>query len=534
MANQTSPNQARAAIEAGQTFLGIELGSTRIKAVLIDARNTPIATGGHTWENQYVDRNWTYSDEAIWSGLQACYADLAADVAERYQTRLTTLGALGLSAMMHGYLAFDAADQLLVPFRTWRNTSTAPAAAALTELFDFNVPIRWSVAHLYQAICNQEPHVAQVDLITTLSGYVHWRLTGEPVLGVGDASGMFPIDSHHQFDPAMLAKFTELVADRHLPWTLPQILPRVLDAGQPAGRLTEQGARLLDPTGVLQAGVPLCPPEGDAGTGMVATNAVAPRTGNVSVGTSIFAMVVLEHELASMHPEIDLVTTPAGDPVAMIHANNCSSDLNAWVSVLGEAASALGATFEPDRLYATLLATAMAGDADCGGLLSYNYLSGEPITGLEEGRPLLVRTPEAKFTLANLMRVLMVSSFATLKIGMDILDAENVRIDTLLGHGGLFRTKGVAQQILATALDTPVSVGSEASEGGAWGMALLARYLVAQQSGQSLTAFLDDDVFVGAQVDVVVPDPAQVAGFDTYLERYRRGLAIERTAVENL
>ncbi len=523
----------RQAIEQGRTALGIELGSTRIKAVLTGGDNAPIATGSHDWENQFVNRVWTYSIEAVWEGLRACYADLVRDVKERYGVELTSVGAMGFSAMMHGYLAFDAAGELLVPFRTWRNTITGDASAELSELFDHNIPQRWSIAHLYQAILNGEEHASRIAHLNTLAGYVHWQLTGAKVLGVGDASGMFPIDiSTGSYSQAMLTQFDELVADKGFNWLLGGILPTVLPAGAEAGQLTEAGARLLDPTGTLRPGVPLCPPEGDAGTGMVATNSVARRTGNVSAGTSIFAMIVLEHELARRHSELDLVTTPAGDLVAMVHCNNGASELNAWVGLFGEFADRLGAGADGGTLFETLFRAALEGDPDCGGLLSYNYLSGEHITGLHEGRPLFVRTPDSKFTLANFMRAHLFASLATLRIGMEVLlKSEGVQLDSMFAHGGLFKTKGVAQRFLAAAIDAPVSVGDIAGEGGAWGIAVLAAFVRDKVEGQGLDAYLRDDVFGGVALESVDPDPSDVAGFDAYVRRFAAGLPIEQAAV---
>ena len=530
----TEESAAAHLITAGQASLGIELGSTRIKACLIAPDGTTLADGSHEWENQFVDRVWTYSLDAVWSGLQACMAALHADVVRRHGVPLTDVGALGVSAMMHGYLAFDAAGQLLVPFRTWRNTTTGPAAAELSALFGYNIPLRWSVAHLYQAILDDEPHVRQIATLTTLAGYVHQRLTGRHVLGVGDASGMFPVDpATKDYDARMLGRFDELVAARRPGLRLADLLPEVLVAGQEAGRLTPEGAALLDPTGTLRPGAPLCPPEGDAGTGMVATNAVAQRTGNVSVGTSIFAMVVLERPLERQHHELDLVTTPAGDLVAMVHCNNGASELGAWADLFGRFAVALGAPAEPDAVFGALLREALEGDADGGGLVAYNYLSGEPITGLEEGRPLFVRTPDSRLTLANFMRTQVYGAFATLSLGMRVLASEGVGLDVLAAHGGLFRTAGVAQRLLAAAVGAPVAVARTASEGGPWGMAVLAAYL-REAAGQDLGTYLGARIFSGAEVDVVAPDGDDVAGYAAFLERYEAGLAVERAAAEAL
>jgi sugar (pentulose or hexulose) kinase len=525
----------RGTITEGRTALGIEFGSTRIKAVLIGEDNSPLATGGHDWESQFVDRVWTYPLNAVTAGLQAAYASLAVDVRQRYGAELRTVGALGVSAMMHGYLAFDASGGLLVPFRTWRNTVTGPASTQLGELFGHSIPQRWSIAHLYQAILNDEDHVGRIAHLNTLAGYVHWRLTGEQMLGVGDASGMFPIDiATGSYHAAMVHQFDTLVADRGFGWKLGDILPSVRAAGEPAGRLTAAGAALLDPSGTLQPGSVCCPPEGDAGTGMVATNSVAPRTGNVSAGTSIFAMVVLEHDLSRMHPELDLVTTPSGDLVAMVHCNNGASEVNAWVSLFGEFAERLGATADTGTLFESLFTASLDAEPDCGGLLAYNYLSGEHITGLEEGRPLFVRTPDSRFTLANFMRSQLYAALSSLRIGMNVLlQTENVQLDSLFAHGGLFKTKGVAQRYLAAAVDAPVSVGDVAGEGGAWGIALLAGFTRNRTEGQSLADYLGSRVFAGASLETMEPDPADVAGFDAYLQRFSAGLPIERSAIQH-
>ncbi|WP_282946028.1 xylulokinase [Cellulomonas endometrii] len=526
--------RVREALAAGTTSLGIELGSTRIKACLIGPDHAPVATGSHDWENQLVDGVWTYSLDAVWAGLQESVTTLLDDAERRYGVRPTTFGALGVSAMMHGYLPFDEAGELLVPFRTWRNTSTGRAASELTDKLGFNIPLRWSVAHLYQAILDHEPHVPRIDFVTTLAGYVHWRLTGRKVLGVGDASGMFPIDpATRGYDRTMLAQVDEIVATRRPGLRLEALLPEVLPAGAEAGRLTAEGAALLDPTGTLQAGIPLCPPEGDAGTGMVATNSVAPRTGNVSAGTSIFAMVVLEQPLARVHHELDVVTTPAGDLVAMVHCNNGASELNAWAGLFGEFATGLGRDAAPDDVFGALFRAALEGDADGGGLLAYNYLSGEPITGLEEGRPLVVRTPGSRLTLANFMRTQIYSAFGTLSLGMQVLAGEGVEIDAMFAHGGMFKTAGVAQRLLAAAIGAPVAVGETAAEGGAWGIAVLAAYLGAAGE-QDLPTYLAERVFGDAEVDVVTPDPVDEAGFAAFLARYRAGLPVERAATESV
>ncbi|WP_456600414.1 xylulokinase [Blastococcus sp. SYSU DS0616] len=529
----TDPGEA---ITAGRTALGIELGSTRIKAVLIGPDHAPLAVGSSDWENRLVDGVWTYSLDAVWSGVQESVAALAEDVRGRHGVELTGAGALGVSAMMHGYLAFDARGELLAPFRTWRNTNTGRATERLSAEFGVNIPHRWSVAHLYQAILDGEEHLARLDHLTTLAGYVHWQLTGERVLGVGDASGMFPIDATTGgYDAAMLARFDQLAAEAGVEVTLAELLPAIAVAGQPAGTLTAAGARLLDPAGRLRPGIPLCPPEGDAGTGMVATNSVAPRTGNVSAGTSIFAMVVLERELAAVHRELDLVTTPAGDPVAMVHCNNGASELDAWAGLFTEFARALGADAEPGKVFETLFTAALDGQSDCGGMLAYNYLSGEPITGLEEGRPLFLRSPDSRLDLGTFMRTHLFSSLATLRIGMDVLQkAEGVRLDRMFAHGGMFKTEGVAQRFLAAATDTPVSVGDVAGEGGAWGMAVLAAFATGRSPEQGLADYLDTAVFAGTSLQTAEPDPVDVAGFDAFMERYVAGLPVEQAAVDHV
>jgi sugar (pentulose or hexulose) kinase len=524
------------AIEGGKTVLGVEFGSTRIKAVLISEERAPIASGSYEWENRYENGIWTYRLEEVWTGLQESYRELSNEVLEKYNTRIQSIGAIGFSAMMHGYLAFDRDGNLLAPFRTWRNTITSQAAAQLTELFQFNIPQRWSIAHLYQAILNKEPHVADISHLTTLAGYVHWKLTGQKVLGIGEASGMFPIDSKtNDYDAHMMELFSRRSEVEKLPWKLQAILPKVLVAGEAAGVLTEEGARLLDPTGQLRAGSPLCPPEGDAGTGMVATNSVAERTGNVSAGTSVFAMIVLEKDLSKLYPEIDMVTTPTGKPVAMVHSNNCTSDLNAWVALFQEFTQALGVEISESRLYELLYQQALRGDADGGGLLAYNYLSGEHITHLEEGRPLFVRTPESHFTLSNFMRVHLFSALGALKLGLDMLfEQEHVKIDQVLGHGGFFKTKEVGQKIMAAAIQVPVSVMETAGEGGAWGIALLASYMRHKATDESLEAYLSNKVFAGQKSSTIAPDERDVAGFTAFMERYKQGLAIERVAVDTL
>lgn len=527
---------AQKAIADGKTALGIEFGSTRIKAILIDENHTPLAAGNYDWENRYEGGFWTYHLDEVWTGLQACYSDLYSQVLQKYDTPLQTIGAIGFSAMMHGYMAFDAAANLLVPFRTWRNTTTGEAAEALTDLFQFNIPLRWSIAHLYQAILNQEPHVEHISYLTTLAGYVHWRLTGEKVIGIGDASGMFGIDSQtNNYDARMIALFNEQLQAANVSWTLPDILPTVLLAGDPAGTLTAAGAALLDPSGTLQPGIPLCPPEGDAGTGMVATNSVAERTGNVSAGTSAFAMIVLEHGLSRLHREIDMVTTPTGRPVAMVHTNTCTTDLDAWIGLFHEFTAALGLEVEPAQLFGTLYRQALTADADGGGLLAYNYIAGEPITDFEVGRPLFARSPESNFNLANFMRTHLFASLGTLKIGMDILfEEEKVEIDQILGHGGFFKTPEVGQRMMAAALGVPVAVMDTAGEGGAWGIALLAAYMQSRSNSESLAEFLTTKVFARNTSTRINPDPQDVAGFTKFMARYQAGLRIERAAVETL
>lgn len=521
-------------IAAGRAALGIELGSTRIKAAHVDERGRVLGAGVHGWENEYVDGNWTYALDAVWSGLQACVADLGRDVRERWGVPLRKVAGLGVSAMMHGYLAFDADGELLVPFRTWRNTYTGDAAGPLTSAFGRNIPLRWSVAHLLHAVLAGEEHVARIASLNTLAGYVHERLTGRRVLGVGDAAGMFPIDAATgDYDAGMLAAFDELDAVRGMPWRLGDLLPEVLTAGDDAGRLTDAGARLLDPTGTLQAGAVLAPPEGDAGTGMVATNAVRPRTGNVSAGTSAFAMVVLEEDLAEVREQIDLVTTPSGDPVAMIHTNNCTGDLDAWARMFARFAELVGGSVDIAEIYRLLFAEGMTGRADAGGLLAYNYLSGEHQTGVEAGAPLLARGPEADFSLANVMRCQLYSAFGALATGMEVLiDDLGVRIDALHAHGGIFRTAGVAQQVLADALRTPVSVGVDAGEGGAWGMAILAGYTAARRDAETrkLADYLDAQVFADSALITLAPDEEGSRGYASWLRRYRDGLELERRA----
>jgi sugar (pentulose or hexulose) kinase len=522
---------AKQAIIEKKTALGIELGSTRIKAVLIDENYTPIATSGHDWENQLEDGIWTYNLNDVWSGMRNCFSQLALDVKNRYGLALPALGAIGVSAMMHGYLVFDKDGRQLVPFRTWRNTMTGKAAAVLMEEFQFNIPQRYSIAHLYQAVLNGEAHVKDINFMTTLAGYVHWKLTGKKVIGIGEASGMFPVDGKaHNYDSVMLRKFDGLA--KGFNWKIADILPEVLSAGKPAGILTQDGAKLLDPSGVLAPGIPFCPPEGDASTGMVATNSVAERTGNVSAGTSIFAMIVMEKNLSKVYQEIDMIATPAGKPVAMVHCNNCTTDLDAWIKLFRELLDLGGAKIDKAALFDALYFKAIEGESDCGGLLSYNYYSGEHLTGLEEGRPLLTRLPDGNFNLANLMKTLLFSAMGTLKYGLDILiDKEKVKIDSLLGHGGLFKTKGIGQRFMAAVFNAPVSVMEEsAGEGGAWGIALLAAFML--QNGEYLEKFLAEKVFSGKTGSLVTPDLKDVEVFKHYMKKHATGLKIERAAVD--
>ena len=517
------------------SVLGLELGSTRIKAVLLDETLKPVASGSYSWENQLINGVWTYDLSDVRTGLQTCYADLKKNVHEKFGLTLTTVGAIGISGMMHGYLAFDKAGNQLHPFLTWRNTITGAAAESLTALFQFNVPQRWSIAHLYQAILNGESHLPQLDYITTLAGYIHWQLTGKRVMGIGEASGMFPIDSNIlTYDPRMLDKFDERIAPKGYPWKIRDILPSVMVAGECAGSLTGAGAKLLDPEGDLEAGIPLAPCEGDAGTGMVATNSVGVGTGNVSAGTSDFAMIVVDHEMG-VHREIDMVTTPAGAPVAMAHCNNCTSDINAWVDLLAETLACAGCAMDKSDLFVLLFNKALEGDPDCGGLLSYNYFSGEGITDLDDGRPVFLRMQNCSFNLANFMRTHLLSALATLKIGLDILtQEENVPIKKLYGHGGFFRTPEVGQRMLSAAVGAPVSVMETAGEGGPYGMALLAAYMMNRAEGESLEDYLNEKVFVHANSHTLLADQADIDGFAVFLARYKAALEVERTAIRTL
>ena len=525
---------AKETIINGKACLGIEFGSTRIKAILIDEEYKPIAQGSHTWENQLVNGLWTYSIDEIWAGVQDCYAQLRKDVSEKYGVEIEHLAAAGVSAMMHGYMPFDEHENLLVPFRTWRNTNTGPAAAELSKLFNFNIPLRWSISHVYQAILNEEPHVKDIKYLATLDAYIHWQLTGEKVAGIGDASGMLPIDSTtNDYDAVMVKKFDELIAPKKLGWKILDILPKVLVAGENAGTLTDKGAKLLDPSGHLKAGIPFCPPEGDAGTGMVACNAVKRRTGNVSCGTSSFSMIVLEKALSKPYGVIDMVTTPDGSPVAMVHCNNCTSDINSWTSLFKEYGELMGMEDQKD-IYFKLFRLAAKGDPDCGGLISFNYVSGEPVTGFADGRPLFVRSANDKFTLANFFRSLLYGAVAVLKIGNDVLfNDEQVKVDKLYGQGGYFTTPIVGQSILGAALNSPISVMETAGEGGPWGMAILAAFSAGKKEGEMLPDFLENHVFAGNKGSEVTPKPEDVEGFNKYIENYKRCLDIEKTAVES-
>ena len=528
-------NNIASVIQSGRAVLGLELGSTRIKCVLIGEDHAPIASGDHTWENRLENGVWTYHMDDVWAGIQDAYAALKADVESKYGVKLTRLAALGVSAMMHGYLPFDKDGKQLCEFRTWRNTMTAEAAEALTTLFDFNIPQRWSIAHLYQAILNGESHLPSLARLTTLAGHVHYMLTGRHVMGVGEASGMFPIDSQTgTYDARMVRLFDEAIASKGYGWKLLDILPAVLNAGEDAGSLTAEGAKLLDPTGALEAGALVAPPEGDAGTGMTATNAVAVRTGNVSAGTSVFAMVVLEKPLSKVYPEIDMVTTPTGKPVAMVHCNNCTSDINAWAGMLKGFCEAAGKSVSMGEIYTALFTSALAGDKDCGGVVNLPLFSGEPVVGLNEGRPMMVRTPDAALTFANFSRSLVAGAMSSLKLGMDILARENVKIDSLLGHGGYFKTPVAGQTILAASLNTPISVMETAGEGGPWGMALLAAYRANRQENQTLEAYLQDQVFAHAKSVSISPDAADAAGLEAYTQRFSACLDAQKAAIAKL
>lgn len=526
--------EKKEAIISGKTALGIELGSTRIKGVLVDFQGQVLAVGIHDWENSFIDNIWTYSLEEIHAGIRHCYSSLRNAVKEEYGVVPETFGAIGVSAMMHGYMALDKNGNQIAPFQTWRNTNTQQAADELTELFDFNIPLRWSVAHLYQRILDKEEHVKNLDFVGTLAAYIHWKLTGKKAIGVGDASGMFPIDSDtHDYDASMIEKFNKLVEPYGFSWKIEDIFPEVLVAGENAGELTEEGAAFLDESGSLKAGIPMCPPEGDAGTGMTATNSVAPRTGNVSAGTSTFAMIVLEKQLGKVYREIDMVTTPTGFPCAMSHANNGTSDLNAWVGLFGEFAELMGMKAGTGELFEKLYTESLNGDPDCGGLLAYGYYSGENITMLNEGRLAFLRTAESHFNLANFMRVHLYTSLGAVKLGLDILmEDEKVKVERIMGHGGFFKTKGVGQRYLAAAVGAPVTVMDTASEGGAWGIALLAAYLVDQKPGEKLEDYLDNRIFKELSGETIAPYEKDVAGFELFMERYKAGLAVEQSAIE--
>jgi len=524
------------AIEQGRTVLGIELGSTRIKAVLIGENFAPIASGGYGWENKLENGIWTYDLEDVWTGLCESFSSLIRAVKDAYDVPLRTVSAMGISGMMVGYLVFDKEDRQLVPFRTWRNTITDQASQALTGLLHFNLPQRWSVVHLYQAMLNKEEHVKDIALMTTLSGYVHRKLTGWNVVGIGEASGMLPIDEKTcDYSERMVEQFNGLLAEHKIPWKLRDVLPEPCVAGSPAGVLTEEGARLLDPSGQLQPGIPLCPPEGDGITGMVATNCIRPGTGNISAGTSIFTIIVLDEMVKDPHPDIEFLASPEGKPATLVHASTCTSDLDAWVGLFREFKDLLGADADESRLYELLYRAALSGDADAGGLLAYNYLAGEHLTRFEQGRPLFVRHPNSRFTLANFMRAHLFAALATFRIGLDyLLSQEGVKITRMLGHGGFFKTEGVGQRIMAAVVNAPVAVMETAGEGGAWGIALLAAFLSKKASGESLADFLDQSVFSLQKVNTLAPDPADVAGFNTFMEQFKKGLPIQRAAVDNI
>ena len=518
-------------IEEGKAILGIEFGSTRIKGVLIDDAGEVLAVGGYEWENSLVNGIWTYGEEEFFAGLKGCYSSLKKDVKDRYGITIKNLKAIGISGMMHGYLAFNEEGKLLTPFRTWRNTCAGEAANKLTEVFQFNIPDRWSIAHLYQVILDGEEHVKDVRYFTTLAGYIHTLLTGEKVLGIGEASGMFPMEGNN-YSETMLDKFDALVEEKGYPWKIREILPKVLVAGENAGVLTEAGAKLLDEDGDLQAGIPMCPPEGDAGTGMVATNSVRVRTGNVSAGTSVFAMIVLEKLLSKLHREIDMVTTPDGAPVAMVHCNNCTSDINAWTYLFKEVLDLMGADCSMGDLFTALFKKSAEADADCGDLISYNYFSGEFITGFETGKPLFIREPDSKFSLANFMRVQLFTAFGGIKIGMNILEKEDVAIDKILGHGGFFKTPVIGQSVLAAVMNAPVSVMETAGEGGAWGVAVLAAFSANKEEGETLPDYLDNKIFATQKMTTLEPDEKIVDSFNKFMENYKKGLSVERAAVE--
>jgi sugar (pentulose or hexulose) kinase len=521
-------------IAMGKTVLGIELGSTRIKGVLIDFQGNVLAVGIHDWENSFIDNVWTYGLEEIHKGIRHCYSSLREHVKQKYGVILQEIGAIGISAMMHGYMAFNKDGKQIAPFQTWRNTNTQEAADILTELLDFNIPLRWTAAHLYQRILDREKHVAELAYVSTLSGYIHWRLTGKKVIGIGDAAGMFPIDSTTcDYDEVMMDKFDTLLKPYGFSWKVREIFPQVLTAGQKAGVLTEECARFLDETGNLRSGIQLCPPEGDAGTGMTATNSVAPRTGNISAGTSTFAMIVLEKKLSKVYREIDMVTTPTGFPCAMSHANNGTSDLNAWIGIFSEFCELMGIHTDTGTLFEKLYTHSLKGDKDCGGLLSYGYYSGENITMINEGRLAFLRTAESRFSLANFMKVNLYTSLGAVKLGLDILmENEAVKVDRIMGHGGFFKTKGVGQRYLAAAVNAPVTVMDTASEGGAWGIALLALYAMDKKTDEKLEEYLESRIFSGLSGKTITPCREDVDGFHVFMERYKSGLSIEKSAIE--
>ena len=520
-------------IKNGKAVIGIEFGSTRIKALLIGDDRAPLAAGVYDWQNELLDGVWTYSLENVRKGLRECFADLMKNVEEKYGVKLETASAIGISAMMHGYLVFDKSDEQLVPFRTWRNTMTEEAADRLTEEFSFNIPQRWSIAHLYQAILNKEPHVKDIAFMTTLAGYVHYLLTGEKFIGTGDASGIFPIAQDTcDYDGEMLAKFDELARGTAFGTKLKDILPQIVPVGECAGKLTEEGAKLLDPTGTFKAGVPFCPPEGDAQTGMAATNSITPKTGNVSAGTSIFSMIVLEEKLKSVHREIDIVTTPCGAPVAMVHCNSCTSDLDAWFGVFGELLKEAGCDMPKGKLYDMLYGLAAEGDADCSGVISYNYFAGEPVTGVKDGKLLMMRDPESVFSIRNLVRSLVYSCIASLKAGMDILtEQEHVKLERIYAHGGFFKTPVPSQSFLSAALGADVTLMQTAGEGGAWGIALLADYMAVRDDGETLEDYLNNRVFADMKGNTVSPQKKNVDGINEYMKNYLSGLEAVKAAV---
>lgn len=527
-------NNLKEIISSGDINLGVEFGSTRIKAVLTAVKGKVIAKSSYDWENQLIDGIFTYDLEEVWIGLKKCYKDIKEFVKQEYDIEITKLSSIGFSAMMHGYLVFDKQGHLLVPFRTWRNTITEQSADILSKQFNFNIPQRWSIAHLYQSILNKEHHVGNIDFLTTLAGYVHWKVTGERVIGIGDASGIFPIDETTlNYNKNMMGQFKELAEKEDFTVSLENILPKVLLAGELGGRLTKEGAELIDPTGLLQEGSFVCPPEGDAGTGMVATNSITPKTGNVSAGTSIFSMIVLEKSLSKYYTEIDIVTTPVGHPVAMVHCNTCTSDIDAWVKIFHEFAKQIDNNINISDIYKLLYESALKGKFDCGGLVSVNYFSGEPVVNIKDGVPMFIRKADDEFNLSNFIRAHIYSSFATVKIGLDLLfNDEKIKIDKLLGHGGLFKIEKIVQQMMASSLNTPVEVTDTASEGGAWGMAILAEYMSYKEQNQSLEDYLNKEIFAETKSIVCYPNKEETEGFNKFLERYKNTLKIEKFAVD--